>query len=409
MLYYKEAGTSQRKETRPTGLHPTTFGANGKSKASLTYADIESQLSNEVHPLFARNRFPGTDYEKILPALRLASLLIDTECLLEFWHTMWFGDYILVGDDEVEGDWHYVNVPFRPQLSTKDVAMTRARLNTMSHMVTFYRRTNMAGALGECSHIQGFLDIQGPYETGDFIGNCSMIEYSDQFYQGLCDASNSNDQQTYSRLSFKFAALVVHELAHAAKYAAWSFLPACPKGQHATMAEDGFDWENAVFGCILDVFGAPRSRDFQFITEWPSGCTGKKHQQNEWHMWIEGACPDVDVSWELPFYYVYRLFTTNFWRSTVPAKGAAALKVLGIRGRLFKLDDDGRHDQLRGSEQEDRDNFEHLVPDEYCVDDEYEATMKPFAPNFEFEGFGRLLKIDHHSLFSDRESGSGPK
>jgi len=80
-------------------------------------------LANDVHPLFARLNFPGARYEVLLPTLRLATLLIDTDCLLEYWHTLWFGS---VGSFAIkEDESHQCYGRLKHTLSAKDIAVTR--------------------------------------------------------------------------------------------------------------------------------------------------------------------------------------------------------------------------------------------------------------------------------------------
>ena len=61
-------------------------------------------LTNEIHPLFKQTNFPGVDYATLLHSLRLASLLIDTDCLLDYWHARWYGpskkEYTGDGEDD---------------------------------------------------------------------------------------------------------------------------------------------------------------------------------------------------------------------------------------------------------------------------------------------------------------------
>lgn len=37
-------------------------------------------LDNKIHPVFSEANFPGAHYESLLPALRLASRLVSTDC-----------------------------------------------------------------------------------------------------------------------------------------------------------------------------------------------------------------------------------------------------------------------------------------------------------------------------------------
>ena len=90
---------------------------------------IDGELPEEVHPIFHRINFPNVDYDKLLPALKLANLFIDTDCLLDFWFALFFGPMQRVRHGSDEEEWHWAF--FRPdsggKLSAKDTARTGAR------------------------------------------------------------------------------------------------------------------------------------------------------------------------------------------------------------------------------------------------------------------------------------------
>jgi len=64
-------------------------------------------LSNDVHPVFAEANFRGMDYNMLLPVLRLATRLIDTDCLLPFWSTMLLGNERKIWHGPGRRDWHW--------------------------------------------------------------------------------------------------------------------------------------------------------------------------------------------------------------------------------------------------------------------------------------------------------------
>lgn len=48
------------------------------------------ELDNEINILFAKHNFHGVRYEVVEPALRLASLLLETPCLMQYWYAAFF-------------------------------------------------------------------------------------------------------------------------------------------------------------------------------------------------------------------------------------------------------------------------------------------------------------------------------
>ena len=97
-------------------------------------------LSNDIHPLFARSKFPGAKWEALLPALRLASRLLSTDCLLTYWYTSSFPDTRLLpyakGSGR-EGTGYYADFPQHQSMTADDVNMTKAFLLELAKVVVF--------------------------------------------------------------------------------------------------------------------------------------------------------------------------------------------------------------------------------------------------------------------------------
>ncbi|KAK4574357.1 hypothetical protein LTR86_002119 [Recurvomyces mirabilis] len=396
MLYFKPWNVTEGEEEY--GFDPVYENESDSSHGSDISVDgVVSQehdnLANEVHPIFARIKFPGIDYETILPSLRLASLLIDTDCLLNHWHNLWFGDLLRVDHGDGEDDWHWACFPSRSILSSKDKAMVRSRLKTMASMVTFYRRKTLTGAL--CQPSEGQLDRVAPYTYGDFPGACSTVYYDESIVEQLSRLDSTRDCESFLRFQLSFARLMVHELAHAAHAAAWNVHEE-PCGS-ATMGEAGYDWEANILSGIGHTYESEHAMN-HIVNQWPNGRLGKKYLKEGWNIWIQDKCPDVDIGWEVPYFYVQKLFATSFWEQAVPEQGAAALKIPKLRGHLYETDDDGSM-IIQRPFNVDRVSYEQSLPEDCCIDDAYEGTIRPFAPGVEYEGFGRLLRIDTDALF----------
>ncbi|KAK5132107.1 hypothetical protein LTR08_000358 [Meristemomyces frigidus] len=363
----------------------------GDSHDEVDWTDqsIDGDLHNEVHPIFHRIRFPGADYDKLLPALKLSSLFIDTDCLLDFWFALLFGPTDRVYHGGGEEDWHWAY--FRPnangKLSARDIARTRGALRTLAHMVTFHRDRKMDSA-GRSVACEGYFGggTRSLFYTGDFNGPLSHIYYKEGRYMALCNLS-LDDVEAQQREHFSFAVLLVHEVAHAAYSAAsrnWNDTIPFEAGE---VGETGFEWEAHVFGGVAD----------GMLEAWPSASRMQSYKAKAWHMTTFRDAADFDIWWHIPLTYIERLYTAEFWESTVLWEGAAALKVPHVLGYRYQVDDKGYATLFRPAYYSD--DAEVGMPEDCCTAEHGDSSIAPIAPGFEWDGFGRLLKIDYYELF----------
>ncbi|KAK3675260.1 hypothetical protein LTR78_004770 [Recurvomyces mirabilis] len=240
MLYFKPWNVTEGEEEY--GFDPVYENQSDSAHGEATGVDgVVSQesddLANEMHPIFALMNFPGINFETILPSLRLASLLIDTDCLLNYWHNLWFGDLLRVDRGDGEDDWHWACFP---------------------SMVSFHRRKTLTEAL--CQPSDGHLGCVAPYTYGDFPGACSTVYY---------------DESIVAQLS---------QLDPHAAHRAASNVQEEPCG-FVTMGEAGCDWENDIFGDIGHTYESEHAMN-HIVNQWPNGCIGKKYLKEGWHIWI---------------------------------------------------------------------------------------------------------------------------
>lgn len=369
---YSEDGRSQNREA---GNEPSKQG---------------DQLLNDVHPVFRRTNFPGADYAALSPSLRLASLFLETDCLLNFWHALWFGVERKVYHNDSGESWHWAYFRRTSRLSARDVAMTRSRLRTLAHMVRFFRGSITSGGVAIGS--EGCYD--DAFLTGDFRGSTTTVLYNEALYQELCSLDRTDAPETRMRVQFDFAKLMLHELAHAAHTAAYGEGRELPFEEH-TMGEAGYDFENYVFGGVglLKVGTAEHT-----LAEWPSASIAKLYAHEEWPIWVQDKCSDQEIQWAIPFDYIQKLYTTAFWRTVVPRMGAEALKVPLVHARFFRVLECGCQLQISGHALREQ---EAVLPEHCCIDREEDGSIRLIAPGFEWEGFGRLMKIDHYGLFPE--------
>ena len=185
--------------------------------------------------------------------------------------------------------------------------------------------------------------------------------------------------------------MLVHEVAHEAYYAACGTNSYELPFEFNTVSETGYDWEAFGFGGIIG--------HGHTVIDWPSPSRCKEYTKNGWSIWLQDDPPDVEFEahWIIPLQYVQKLYTNAFWEITVPLQGAESLKIPRIRGQLFVM----RPDQgLMVC-----DNFEEAESCSYQLPENVEyrtwGEIEAIAPGFEWEGFGRLMKIDGSWLFAE--------
>lgn len=355
-----------------------------------------ADLDNEVHPIFAAINFPGADYNVLLPALQLASLLIEAEPALEFLHAMWFSRPKPVVHAEDQGAWHWAMFRPRKVLSARDRAMTRARLLTLTHMLRFYPSKRVGG--GEAHGSESHLTLATPFWSGDFEGKIPHVLYSESIYRELCQLDANDTPETCARLHFSFAGLMVHEVAHAAYYAHWGhYGPAAEMPfENSTMGESGYELEAQLFGGIVTTWTSARSSE-QILTEWPDSGVARRYLHHEYTVWVQYPRPDVEVSWFISHCYVERLFTKKFWEEDMASLDAEALRIPKGWGYRRRIADTGTGQPLlpcRG----DSALYDGL-PDGCYVDSH--GYISPTDPEVESDGLGRLMRIDMPRVFPE--------
>ena len=255
---------------------------SGSDLDQLTLSD----LSNEVHPIFAPTNFPEADYAKLFPALRLASRFVDTDCLLDFWYGIFFGVELPVRHGESMKDWHMAFFRPRTELSAVDRAMTRFKLRRLADIVLFNRMTPQEDYIN--GRTFAYLDIVAQALSGDgglAPGVRTQILYSGRWYKSMCGL-HSADRETQRREYFEFASMLVHEVAHAAYYAACGANSYELPFEFNTVSETGYDWEAFGFGGIIG--------HGHTVIDWSSPSRCKEYTKNGWSIWLQDDPPDVE-------------------------------------------------------------------------------------------------------------------
>ncbi|KAK4547087.1 hypothetical protein LTR36_001308 [Oleoguttula mirabilis] len=260
-------------------------------------------------------------------------------------------------------------------------------------MVRFHRSKDLHGLDGIAYSAPGCPQASA-FQTGDFYGSTTAVLYREGMYLDLCELDNHDTEETCMRLHFDFAALLVHELAHAAHAAAYGAWACEVPFEHRTMAEAGFEWEHYALGGLL------RTRlgdGEQSLAEWPSASTGKYYLHEGIPIWVQGKLPDIEVQWYVPFCSVLKLFTASYWEKVVPIHGAQALKVSKEVGVRYNVKDEGYTTSFLPREWDE--NYGDGVP-EHCYEDD-DGYIHLLDPADRWQGFEHLRKIDGWLLYPE--------
>lgn len=172
---------------------------------------------NDLHPIFAASNFQGLDHTMLLPALGLASRLLDTDCLLGFWTTMFLGKERRVWHGHGPEDWHWAVFYESDSESQRTKAPTRQKLMQLSENVSFAKasRGGPQDFNGRAASLD-YVIIDGRQRPGSPVhGYASRIELSRRVLANLED-SYGIDTEAHFRMQHTLAMVFVHELAHAA-------------------------------------------------------------------------------------------------------------------------------------------------------------------------------------------------
>ena len=276
--------------------------------SSYSDEDLDlGNLDNRIHPIFSYKNFTNisdNDYNKLLPSLRLASLLLTEPCLLTFWHDLFFST--INEDDE------YLKTT-RP-LAMVEMQRTNLALLLTSGNIKFRpmegaeTQANAIGATESSPHAEEIWHLS----WHSWSGTSSEITYLEShFSEAPGDTSATRLQKRFRR-----AVLLLHEVAHAATFLVRG--GAEPYYGDAAVAEAGFEWEAFAFGgAVRDFCGAPGSA-LTLLVGWPNVCCGMD-------MAARGAAvPRTVVAWKVPVAFVQRLFARAFWAAEVKEAGRAA-------------------------------------------------------------------------------------
>ncbi|KAF1997132.1 hypothetical protein P154DRAFT_565616 [Amniculicola lignicola CBS 123094] len=220
-------------------------------------------LDNEIHPIFAPDRFlPRIDqkmYERISPALRLATLFITEEKVMGWYR-------IIANAKRVDGE---QESPYFEQIKchTEDAQVVTEALFKYLAKKTFFRLKSgpnePKGICGSCEWVglkwrpgdpnQAGIDVnlkQGPIKK-HVKGGVAIINYTCYMHDYFSKQFENDTPTGQMYRLFHYAKTTCHELAHCLHFVLHGVQKEPRAGKQFSLSEMGYLWEETTFGMLL--------------------------------------------------------------------------------------------------------------------------------------------------------------
>ena len=299
---------------------------NGGTYKSVVDARID--LDNKVHPLFSEHNLRCARREVILPSLRLATLFLDTPCLMNYWYAAFFSleDVPYADANDARKTFKAIVIKNEP-LSAKDVARVRLKLCALAQHVRFYIDCT-GGSNGTCEPDEARINPA----SSVFSGQQCFIRLSTALYSELCDLHDSAFTGVPTAGHHQLAINICHEITHAIHCTRFGSRTAIGCG-HQPCSEEGFDWEAATFGGRVVKLNAMNL----VIYPWPAASAFEFYMSRlgGGEMFVQAApVGNVEIAWSASESYLTKLFSKSFWEELMANPDPDALKfprTLGYR------------------------------------------------------------------------------
>lgn len=299
-------------------------------------------LDNPIHPIFAQSQFehaPFVDYDVLKPGLRLASLLLDTPCLMDYWSAKVIAKPRAIINPQ--GKKFLSHFRKGTKCNVKEVATIRAAFLELAHHVKFVLSEGPGGAYmtfpvtGSSKTSPSFAHFKG-----DGFGSKITLPHSHyanlRTWSRLVTNDWSWEHKDWMLRSYaNFATTMVHELAHAMDNArfgpSWHGMYGF---EHQSVIESGFCWTATVFGGVPN-FVCDDLRPWpsqQIVHEYLRVCASLRFANVAENSDLFGP---GEVSWPLPKPFTRALFQKQFWEVVVPREGKKALEIPRVMGQRF--------------------------------------------------------------------------
>ncbi|KAL8905418.1 MAG: hypothetical protein Q9207_002658 [Kuettlingeria erythrocarpa] len=221
----------------------------------------DSNLTNEIHPLLARDCFDDTPdhvYDQLMPGLRLATFFLSHPACMQFWVTLAKGERRVDHEMSRRCGTPRHRISSNVRMSKENVSEVieymkeLGKANVIHYTFTSGLAFEGDAAFGTARTVCDFqAEDSGARQRGDL--QRSNVRLHSDFYIIAKKLSTMvyPDPAQKLRFNFIFATLIVHELAHAIELSQWrnrAPSPYEPFLLHHNEAELGRMWESYMFG-----------------------------------------------------------------------------------------------------------------------------------------------------------------
>ncbi|KAI5362921.1 hypothetical protein Slin15195_G103020 [Septoria linicola] len=309
----------------PFSMETTTHRANDFYRTERLVDVPTPNLTQDIHPLFARSKFWGLPQSLEYPVLacRLASLLV--EKALPFFHSILVIGDLTPGDPCTGKRCHSYPEP-KTSLTLTAQQETRTRLFELSTWLIY--STNLTGdpdlESAQCRPMLGSRFKQ-------MSGHGSMIDFNPAMLCHIQSAKTAGDHVKFLYYNCWLALSLVHELGHAAVYATTTW--DCGEGfvGDSQSAEVGYLLEAFLFGGLLNLgpslkrFGidapcyindkTPSSLSYMIcVLDYPNIDQIQDYADAGQNCPFRGeALPGAYALWNVPLSWLHNLFQQDFW------------------------------------------------------------------------------------------------
>lgn len=279
----------------------------------------------EIESPHAKNNF------MIRAALQLASMFITHDDTLPFW-----AGIIETGANRDEGTRTF-HVHPRRHLDKSCKEKTLEHLRNFAEHIRFHFKIfeGDIASMGGITTVETFEDDQGKLKTCAYRNGKTILEDGDTRFvhvrinvgqmNGFDQSSDELSRMTIKECRaeiFATASLIGHEFAHAMMdhFVYTNKLNANVFLNEESLAEDGYCWENFVFGGTITSAGYGFTRTF-YVVPWPNLEVLERYTRTGYEVDNRHFGTLRDLPWKELFHNEYeRFFEQSFWDEPKPAK-----------------------------------------------------------------------------------------
>ena len=295
-------------------------------------------LKNDIHPLFAREKFDSDiNYDALKPGLQLVTRLLDTPQMHHYFYVIFFGQTHDLGLQDREGrDLREIRSDNRIHMLTdQDVAEVRRKLVGLAEMLTIGVSDLPPNVRAAYSPVVSYeKDGHSYYQTKPRFsilyglpGCEARIKISRRWYEEILNLQNTYPAAALTG-QFIVAEKILHELAHAADGAAFHDNTAEKFFQDNAVNEAGSQATTCMFGSGNR---GTTSAHTLILEEWPNKIQVDRYEERVPYRDPIVTCrdqrglPHQRKKWILPLYFVQSLFSEWFWQEMGKSIDARAL------------------------------------------------------------------------------------